>query len=87
MTTNTNIVLADIEQALEAANSLLPTIFGVVGTFVPQVAAFSKFLPLIQVLITGVNTVAQATGSDASTATATVAQHLTPGEPNAPALS
>jgi hypothetical protein len=87
MTTNTNIVLADIEQALQAANSLLPTIFGVVGTFVPQVTAFSKFLPLIQILISGVDTVAKVTGQDATTAAATVAQHLTPGEPNSPTLS
>jgi phage-related minor tail protein len=86
-TTNTNIVLTDIEDALQALNSVLPTILTVVGTFVPQVAAFAKFAPLIGILISGVHTVAQVTGQDASTAAATVAQHLTPGEPNAPALS
>ena len=87
MTNQTPVILQDIEQALQAANSLLPTILTVVGTFVPQVAAFAKFLPLIQIAIQGVDTVAKVTGTDAATATATVAQHLTPGEPNAPALS
>jgi hypothetical protein len=82
----TNVVLTDIEEALQAVNSLLPSVLAVVGTFVPQVAAFSKFLPLIQVALQGVNVVAQATGN-ASTAPQTVMDHLTPGAPNAPALS
>lgn len=86
MTNQTPVVLQDIEAALQAVESILPTALTVVGTFVPQVAAVSKFLPLIQVLLQGVNVVAQATG-DASTASATVAQHLTPGQPNAPQLS
>ncbi len=87
-TAPTNIIVTDIEAALEALNSLLPTIFSVVGTFVPQVAIFAKFLPLIQVAISGVDVVAKATNAaNATPAVQSVMDHLTPGAPNAPELS
>lgn len=85
--TDTTIIVQDVEKALESLNTSLPTVLAVVGTFYPPAAALAKFIPLIQIAIQAVETVAKATGTDASTATATVAQHLTPGAPNSPTLS
>jgi hypothetical protein len=85
--TNTNIILKDTELALEAANALLPEILGVVASFYPPAKYLSAFLPLIRFAIQGVDTVAQATGQTTVAATAAVIDHLTPGAPNAPALS
>jgi lysozyme family protein len=81
------IVIGDIEQALTALNQSLPGLLAFVGMFYAPAAAFAKFLPLIQVALTGVETVAQATGVSVASATTAVENHLTPGAANAPALN
>lgn len=87
-TTSTNIVLTDIQEALTALESILPEALTIVGTFWAPAGAVAKFLPLIQVLLQGVNTVATATGAQsAAPAVQSVMDHLTPGAPNAPELS
>ena len=84
--TNTIATFQEIELALEAANSMLPQLMSVIGAFYPPAAAFAKFLPLINVALIGVDTVAKATGNYADATTAVV-NHLTPGQLNAPALN
>jgi hypothetical protein len=53
------------------------------GTVLELLSILGKLLPL---LLQGVATVQQATGGTASEAAQVVANHLTPGQPNAPAL-
>jgi hypothetical protein len=83
----TQIVLTDIQNALMSIQTILPSLLNVIGIFYAPAAALAKFLPLIQVALQGVETVAKATGTDLNTATQTVQNHLTPGAPNTPALS
>lgn len=87
MTNTTPTVLQDIENALQSVQTVLPALLNIVGLFYPPAAAISKFLPLITVAIQGVETVAQASGTDLQTATQAVQNHLTPGKPNSPALN
>ncbi len=79
--------VGEIENGLEVAESILPTLFGALGMFFPQFAMFAKFLPLLPVLVKAVDTVGQATGRPVHEAITAVADHLTPGLPNAPALT
>lgn len=79
--------LADIEQALEAANTLLPALLPVIGAFYPPAAAFAKFLPLLPVVLNAVQQVQTQSGVHPVTAMSAVQDHLTPGAPNAPALN
>jgi hypothetical protein len=88
MTTSTaQVVLADIELAMQGANSFLPDVLTTIGVFYPPAMALAKFLPLLQVALQGVNIVKQAEGVTPATAVAAVIDHLTPGGPAAPALS
>lgn len=77
----------DIDQALVALDSFLPELLTAVGAVYPPAAAVAKFLPLVHIAIRGVNTIALATGQDATASANAVAQHLTPGQPNASALN
>lgn len=86
MTNQTPIVLNDVEQALQALETMLPMILSVVGTFYPAANAVKPFLPILEVALNGVKVVQQATGSDTATAMQAVTNTLTPGQPNAPAL-
>jgi hypothetical protein len=81
------VVLADIELAMQGANSFLPDVLTTIGVFYPPAMALAKFLPLLQVALQGVNIVKQAEGVTPATAVAAVIDHLTPGGPLAPALS
>ncbi len=87
MTTSPNIVIADIEQALESLNSTLPGVLAVVGTFWPPAAIIAKFIPLLQIAITALETVSKATNVTPTQAFADVEMHLTPGQANSPVLS
>jgi hypothetical protein len=84
--TNAQVVMADIELALQGANKFLPEVLNTIGLFYPPAMALAKFLPLLQVALQGVNIVADVQGASAATATAAVIDHLTPGAPGAPAL-
>ena len=84
-TTTTQIVLSDIELALQAAGTTLPTILSALAAFYPPAAAVLKFMPLIQIALQGVNIVAQG-GATAHEANNAVISTLTPGAPGAPAL-
>ncbi len=77
----------EIENGLTVAEEILPTLFGALGMFFPQFAMFAKFLPLLPVLVKAVDTVGQATGAPIHQNIAAVVDHLTPGQPNAPALT
>lgn len=81
------VVLADIEAAIQSAQTVLPALLNIVGLFYAPAAALSKFLPLLNTAITAVEQVATATGVDVVTATQAVTNHLTPGAPNAPTLN
>lgn len=84
---NGSSVLGEVDLALQGINSALPGLLGVVAMFNPQVAAFMKFLPVIEAAIRGVDTVAQSIGTgNVSAAQAAVVDHLTPGAPNTSAL-
>lgn len=78
--------VTDVEQALEAANTLLPALLPVIGAFYPPAAAFAKFLPLLPVVLNAVQTVQTQLNNPQASVTA-VANHLTPGQSNSPALS
>lgn len=54
---------------------------------IPGLSAIVPFLGLFKVVATGVDLVAKATGAGAPEAIAAVADHNTPGAPNAPALA
>jgi lysozyme family protein len=69
-------VVQDIELALTAAQTIFPLI--------PPLA---PFLPAEQALLAAVHLVAQATGLEPAAALQAVISHLTPGQPNAAALS
>jgi lysozyme family protein len=77
----------EIETALQAAEQFLPELLGVLGMFYPPAAMLAKFLPLLPVALQAVNTVSQVTGQPAVASMGTVVNHLTPGQPNSPALT
>jgi len=74
----------DIDEALQALKDAAPTFL----TDVPALAPLAGFLPLFGIAMQAVSTI-QAANPAASTADAVqaVAQHLTPGQPQAPALA
>lgn len=57
MSTSADTVLMDIEAAIQAAETVLPTILGVVGVFSAPVKALIPFLPLLQVALQAVQNV------------------------------
>jgi len=88
MNTGQQSTLTEIELALQAISEYLPGVLGTVGIFYPPAMALSKFLPLLAVAVQGVDIVAKATGAvNPTVASAAVIDHLTPGQPTAPALS
>jgi len=84
-TAHTEIVYSDIELALQAASTTLPTLLSAVAAFYPPAAAVLKFMPLLQVALQGVNIVHQA-GASPQEANKAVMNNNTPGAPSAPAL-
>jgi hypothetical protein len=79
--------IKEVDQALQVADDILPIVFSALTPFFPAVGAFAKFMPLLKVAITGVDTVAQATSHPLNLAMSEVSDHLTPGAPNSPSLS
>jgi hypothetical protein len=79
--------LAEIDQALKIVNEVMPTALGAVSFFFPQAAVITPFLPLFQQVISAVDIVQQDTGKPVLDVIQDVINHLTPGQPNAPALS
>ena len=71
---------ADAEEALTTLRDVTPVLLG----DVPQLA---PFMPLLAIALKGVTIVQQATGGTTTEAVAAVAQTLTPGMSDAPALS
>jgi lysozyme family protein len=80
-------VLSEIEQVINTVSGFLPQAIMFIANFYPPAKALLAFLPLIQVAIQAVRALQQATGQSTAAATAAVIDHLTPGQPNAPALS
>lgn len=78
--------LQDIQDALVHAQSTLPQLLGFLSNFIPQLRAILPFLNLLPVAIQGVAAVQQATGMNTPNAIGVVQAHLTPGQPDAPAL-
>lgn len=76
----------EIEDALTAAEKILPVILTPLSMFFPQLTAVMKYLQLLPIAIQAVDTVGQVTGRPGQHAVDVVAAHLTPGAPNAPAL-
>lgn len=79
--------LQDVEQALQAANTLLPALLPVIGAFYPPAAAFAKFLPLLPVVLNAVQQVQTQTGVHPVAAMSAVQDHLTPNAPNSSVLN
>lgn len=84
---NTVSIITEIDQALNSANTFLPTLINFVGMFYAPANALTPFLPLIQTALQGVETIEAATGLATPAATQQVIDHLTPGAPNSPTLS
>ena len=80
-------ILGDIENALTAANTVLPQIIGFLGTFIPQLKALSPFLNLLPVAINAIKAIHDAQGTGLVTSASAVISHLTPGQPNAAPLA
>lgn len=81
--------LAEIDQALDALEQFLPTVEGVVSVFDPAlVAVLAPFQPLFTAAIKAVDIVAAdaAGGKSLLQSIEDVINHLTPGQPAAPAL-
>lgn len=77
MTTPTETIIMDIEAAIQAAETTLPTILGVVGVFSPGVKALIPFLPLLQVALNTVQEVANVIEGNVPAATQTVQAQIT----------
>ncbi|HKD44697.1 MAG TPA: hypothetical protein VKD24_03500 [Candidatus Angelobacter sp.] len=86
-TTAGSNVFDQINADLQLAQAELPQLLSVLSIFFPPLKAAIPFLSLIPVVIQAVQTVQAATGGTPASATAAVVQHLTPGQPNAPALT
>jgi hypothetical protein len=71
----------EVEDALNAVQKLVPLL-----GLIPGFSSLTPFIGLLPVAIQAVDTVAKSTGVPTTTAVTTVAAHLTPGMPNAPAL-
>lgn len=84
---NTVSAITTIDQALNTANTFLPSMLQFIGMFYAPANALTPFLPLISTALQGVETVEQAMGIATPEATQQVIEHLTPGAPNSPALS
>jgi len=84
---NTQSIITSIDQALNAANTFLPSFLSFLGMFYAPANALVPFLPLIQTALNGVEIVEQNMGLATAQATQTVIDHLTPGAPNATALN
>jgi hypothetical protein len=78
--------ITEIDQALNTATQFLPGLLAFLTQFYAPAGAMIPFLPLVQSALQGVETVEQKLGIATSDATQTVIQHLTPGQPNTPAL-
>jgi hypothetical protein len=74
---------ADIDEALAALKDSAPTLMA----DVPALAPLAPFLPLLGLAMTSVSIVQGATGGSLQQAVQTVAQHLTPGQPDVPVLA
>lgn len=68
MTSTVDTVLLDVESAIQAAETTLPTVLGIVGAFYAPAKALLPFLPFLQVAL---NTVQQVQATlDGNTAAA-----------------
>jgi hypothetical protein len=66
----------------------LPIIETGAAIFAPSAAAaLTPFLPIFNAVVSAVDTIAADTGKDFATVVQDVIAHLTPGQPNAPALA
>lgn len=81
-----NTALQEIDKVLSVASNELPTIIGFLSTFIPQLKALQPFLGLLPVAINAVHEIEKATGQGGVPSISAVVSHLTPGQPNAPAL-
>jgi hypothetical protein len=79
--------LAEIDQALQIADEVLPIALGGLAPFVPGVSAVTPFLPLFEKAISAVDIAAKDTGKPLLDVIQDVLNHLTPGMPNVAALS
>lgn len=86
-TTSAPSVLQEIEAAIGAAESFAPVISGI-SMFIPTVGPWvTAAMALLGLVGNAVNVVQQNQGLSLADSITAVAQHLTPGQPAAPALS
>lgn len=78
--------LQKIDLGLSEAESIIPTLSPILS-LIPGFGMIVPFLGLIPVCINAVETIMKATGTSKTAAITAVMSHLTPGMPNAPALS
>lgn len=78
--------LTQVEEGLQNAEKMLPMLTPLL-MMIPGFGAIVPFLQLIPVIIEGVKTIQKATGVSQSNAITQVRMHLTPGMPNAAALT
>lgn len=86
-TIDVNAIESKAEDALAAAETVAPSVITALTPFVPGFSALTGFLKFLPLAIQAIQLVQQATGGTVQQAAQAVADHLTPGKPNAPALA
>lgn len=76
-------IFADIDEGLQAIKDSAPTLMA----DVPALKALAPWLPLLGITMQAVDTVQTAQGGTLAQAVQTVAQHLTPGQPDTSVLT
>ena len=75
------------EDALAVAETVAPSLITALTPFVPGLSALAGFLKFLPLAIQAIQVVQAASGNSVGQAAQAVADHLTPGKPNAPALA
>ena len=74
------------EDALAVAETVGPSLITALTPFVPGLSALNAFFKFLPLAIQAIQLVQTASGGSVGQAAQAVADHLTPGKPNAPAL-
>lgn len=85
MLPDTNTIFTDIETGLASFEASLPALLPLFS-LIPGFNTFAPYLELLPTVGQAVQVVQKATNASAEVAKQTIANHLTPGQPNAPAL-
>lgn len=86
-TTSTTSTFTEIEEGIATAEDILPVLGGIGATFIPTIGPWlTAAMALLGLVGNALATVQATQGLSLADSITAVAQHLTPGQPNAPAL-